>query len=198
MNSSLQGCHCHVLVENSQHQKQRSLRLIPHQPLLHPPVFHIPLIAVVFFYWIQHCIVVYWIADAFMRCNVAFIHKWIEDFLGTPDKRRACGIACGNLLHYHHLELLWKARNILEGSKVSGSKLSFKIYPILWVPTGKHCSISWSSISISSFAYNKLPITQPPCCVIFNGSGTPCKKDGGYLHYLWLSWPKICEYLKNS
>ena len=63
--------------------------------------------------------------------------------------------------------------------------------------TSKRCSISWSSVSISSFVYNKLPLTQPPCCVIFNGSGTQSKKYGDYLHCLQLSWPKFCERWKN-
>ena len=100
-----------------------------------------------------------------MGWNVAFIHKCIEDFLGMLDKRRACGIACWNLSHYLHVEVLSRAINTPEGSKVSESKLSFKIYPISWVPTGKHCSISWSSVSISSFVYNKLPWPQSLCCV---------------------------------
>ena len=136
-----------------------------------------------------------------MGWYVAFSHKCIEDFLGIPDKRRVCGIACWNLLLYQHVELLLKASNIPEGSKVSGSKLSFKIYPISWVPTGKHCSISWSSNSISSFLYDKLPLSQSLCCVIFSGSAAPSKNAWSLFAFIVAVMVKnlwIFEELKNE
>ena len=39
------------------------------------------------------------------------------------------------------------------------------------VPTGKHCSISWSRVLILVCVLHKLPFTWLPCCVISNGSG---------------------------
>ena len=100
-----------------------------------------------------------------MGWNVAFFHKCIKIFLACWTKGGHVGLHVGiffitNMLKFFHGLLISQ-----RGSKVSESKFSFKIYPISWVPTGKHCSISWSSVSISSFVYNKLPWPQSLCCV---------------------------------